>query len=86
MVSDAKWTSAIGIATLNFVFIFVEVQRLLTGLFMASVAEMSAVETDIEGDITAESTLVVDVLVTMLFLMAGKLAKAELFRQAFRTA
>ena len=53
---------------------------------MASVAEMSAVETDIEGDITTESTLVVDVLVTMLFLMAGKLAEAKLFRQAFRTA
>lgn len=53
---------------------------------MASVAEMRAVEADIEGNITAESALVVDVLVSMLFLMAGKLAKAELFGQAFRTA
>ena len=53
---------------------------------MARVAEVRAVEADIEGKVAAESALVVDVFVTMLFLMAGKLAKAELFRQAFRTA
>lgn len=75
MVSDTKWASAVGIATLDFVFILMEVQRLLTGLLMASVAEMSAVEADVKGDIAAESALVVDVFVTMLFLMAGELTE-----------
>ena len=53
---------------------------------MTSVAEMSAVEADIERDITTESALVVNVFVSVLFLMASELTKAEFFRQALRTA
>ena len=79
MITNAKRASAIRIAALDFMFIFVKVQRLLAGLLMASVAEVSTVEADIEGDIAAEPALIVDVLISMLFLMAGKLAKSELF-------
>ena len=79
MITNAKWASSIRIAALDFMFIFVEVQRLLAGLLMTSVTEVSTVEADVEGDIAAEPTLIVDVLISMLFLMAGKLAKAELF-------
>ena len=66
--------------------ILVEVKRLLTGLLVASVAEMSAVKADVEGDIAAESALVVNVFVAMLFLMTSELAETEFFRQAFWTA
>ena len=53
---------------------------------MASVAEMSTVKADIESDVAAESALVVNVFVTMLFLMTSELAETEFFRQAFWTA
>ena len=86
MVTDAKWALAKGIATLYFVLIPVEVQRLLTGLLMASVAEVSAVKADIEGDVAAKPALVVNVFVSVCCLAASELAKAEFFRQAFWTA
>ena len=53
---------------------------------MASVAEVSAVEADIEGDVAAEPALVVNVFVSVCCLTASELAKAEFFRQAFWTA
>ena len=86
MVTDAKWALAKGIAALDFVFTPVKVERLLAGLLVASIAKVSAVEADIEGDIAAEPALVVNVFVSVGWLAAGELAETKLFRQAFRTA
>ena len=79
MVTDAKWALSKGIATRYFVFILVEVQRLLTGLLVAIFAKMSSIEADIQGDITAEPALVVNVLVSMSYLATGDLANTDLF-------
>ena len=47
---------------------------------------MSASEADIESNVAAETTLIVDVFVTMKAFCACALAEAKLVRDAFRTS
>ena len=86
MVNDAERTLSMRITTLDITLIPVEVQSLLTGFLVAGVAHMSASEADIESNIAAETTLIVDVFVAMKAFGACALTEAKLVRDAFRTS
>ena len=86
MVNDAERTLSMRITTLDITLIPVEVQSLLTSFLVAGVAHMSASEADIESNVAAETTLIVDVFVAMKAFSACALAEAKLVRDAFRTS
>ena len=77
MVNDPQRTLTIRAAALYLVVVLVKVKSLLKGHNVAASAHVSAVETDVEGDIAAETALEVDKLFPMALFVTLVLADAD---------
>ena len=62
MICDAQWALALQIAAFYLFDVSVEIKSLVDRHQVTTFAQMSSIEADVEGDIAAESALVVDEL------------------------
>ena len=79
MICDTKWALSSWVAAHDIPIVLMKVQCLVAGSCVTTLAVVSPIEANIEGDIAAETTLVVDVFSAVARLRTFHLAKTKLF-------
>ena len=78
MICDAKWALSTRVAAHDIPIVLMKVQCLVAGSRVTTLAVVCPIEANIEGDIAAEATLVVNVFSAVAWLRTFHLAETKL--------